>query len=231
MIARTTSARLVEEWARLRHRRDALARAATWEVTDRPPTSLDDVLSAVGAIGAGGEPNRDADRRLHRLVAVAGDDHLAARVVVQRLMPGLLALSRKYRAPDAFEELLAQAWISIRTYNPGRSPANLAASLLSDTEWAAYRRDHRRRERVAPPVQLPAEVVAVDRPHASDELAALLCDARDAGVPGEDLELIRLLATVPSTEQVAAYLRVTSRTVRNRRTRVTGTLRELALAG
>jgi DNA-binding NarL/FixJ family response regulator len=66
--------------------------------------------------------------------------------------------------------------------------------------------------------------------HPSDELAELLVDAREAGMPGDDLELIRLLATTRSTEQVAARLEVTSRTIRNRRRRVTGALRDLALA-
>lgn len=227
MIDRTTSARLAEEWAHLRHRRFAVERAAAWNVTERPPASLDDVLFAVGA---GGDRSREADRRLHRLVAVAADDHLAARVVIQRLVPGLLALSRKHRAHDAFEELLAQAWISICTYNTGRSPANLAASLLSDTDWAAYRRDRRRLEHVPRMTQLPAEIIAVDPRHPSDELAELLRDARQAGMPSADLELVRLLATTPSTEQVAARLEVTSRTVRNRRERVTGALRDLAFS-
>jgi RNA polymerase sigma factor (sigma-70 family) len=229
MTDRTTSARLAEEWAHLRHRRFAIHRAASWHLTERPPASLDDILAAVGA---GGDRSRSADRRLRRLVAVAADDHLAARIVIQRLVPGLLALSRKYRgSDDAFEELLAHAWIAVRTYNADRSPSNLAASLLSDAEWAAYRRHHRRQANAPRTAQLPTEYTVDEPRHPSDELAELLEDALDAGMPGDDLELIRLLADTTSTEQVATRLAVTSRTVRNRRTRVTGALRELALAG
>ena len=52
-----------------------------------------------------------------RLVAVARHDDLAARIVLQRLLPGLLAIVRRrrsHRRGEAFEELIGAAWMAIR---------------------------------------------------------------------------------------------------------------------
>jgi DNA-directed RNA polymerase specialized sigma24 family protein len=62
-------------------------------------------------------------------------------------------------------------------------------------------------------------------------LADLFARAAAAGVPHDDLELIRrAVADGASTEQLARELDVTPRTVRNRRVRVTDRLRQLAVA-
>lgn len=226
---RSTRSRLAREWARLSCRPDAVETAAGWGVTADPPKSLDDVLSAVGA---GGDLSRDADERLRRLVAIAGDDELAARVVIERITPGLLKLAGKYRSGgDEFEELLAAAWIAIRTYNPGRRPSNIAVALLSDAEYAAYRRRFRRREYTDPAAPLPEQLAVADDRHPADELAELLAAAVEAGLPAADADLMRRLVMDGSTETIARDLDVTSRTIRNRRERAIAALRELAVAG
>lgn len=229
MIARTTTrARLDTEWARLRTRSSAVRRASAWHLTERPPTTLDDIVAAVGG---GGDRSEAADQRLRRLVAIARRDDLAGRVVIERLIPGLLALARRHRDdPDAFEELLAAAWISVRTFNPSRTPANLAASLLSDADYEAYRRRRRRRESDERPAEFVDVVVAESAAAPCDELADLLGRARREGMPTDDLDLIRRLISTPRTEDVAKQLDVTPRTIRNRRARVTKALRKIALA-
>jgi hypothetical protein len=224
-----TRTRLAREWNRLTTRTDALHTAARWGVTPNPPSSLDDVLAAVGA---GGDRSRDADRRLRRLVVIARHDELAARVVIERLVPGLITLAHRYRGNDgAFEELLAAAWIAVRTYNPARSPSNIAVALLSDTEYGAYRRGFRRRDQRERPAPLPEQLAAADHRHAADELAELLDDAFAAGMRRDDVDLVRQLVTTPDTETLARAHNVTSRTIRNRRDRAVASLRELALAG
>ena len=62
---------------------------------------------------------------------------------------------------------------------------------------------------------------------ACEELAGVLADARAAGVPTTDLELVRRLLRTGSPAQVARDLQVTTRTIRNRRDRVTLRLRQL----
>jgi RNA polymerase sigma factor (sigma-70 family) len=226
---RSTRTRLGHEWRRLNFRPSSVRIASAWQITSGPPSCLDDVLTAVGA---GGDSSPAADLRLRRLVAIARTDDLAARVVIERILPGLLKLTSKYRrSTDSFEELLAAAWIAVRTYNPERSPSNIAVALLSDAEYAAYRRRMRRREHIEPPTPLPEQLAAVDERHAADELAALLDDAEAAGMRADDVDLVRRLAAETSTEELAHQLHVTSRTIRNRRGRAVAALRELALSG
>lgn len=222
----TTRARLADEWAHLSTRPATLRHAATWTITAHPPTSLDEIVAAVGG---GNDRSVDADRRLRALVERARTDDLAARVVIERLLPGLFTAARRRRPSHVvFDELLAAAWISIRTYNPARRNSNIAASLLADTEWHAYRRQERRRSEEPIEVDdVPALAETVDP---GSELAEVLDTARAAGVAHDDLRLIQLLATHASTEDVARILQVTARTIRNRRERVTAELRRVAVA-
>lgn len=130
--------RLALEWARLRLRPGAIERANRWGVVDGAVTDLDDVLVAVGFETV---RSADADSRLRQLVLIAAEDELAARIVVQRIVPGLLAVVRRRRrqgwGPEALEELLGAAWISVRTFNPDRRPTSLAAALISDADYRA----------------------------------------------------------------------------------------------
>jgi DNA-directed RNA polymerase specialized sigma24 family protein len=195
-------------------------------------TNLDDVLTAVGFETAG---TPDTERRLRHLVVLAGNDELAARVVVQRLLPGLLAVVRRRRrgghGDTAFDELLATLWISIRTYNPDRQPTCLAAALISDADYRAFRSANRRRSATERPVDIDdSTYVAEHRTCASDELDELLNDALDAGVSRDDIEMVRQLIDAPRAIDLATHLKVTPRTIRNRRDRITGRLREVALA-
>ncbi len=61
-------------------------------------------------------------------------------------------------------------------------------------------------------------------------LASLFAEAVAAGVPAADLDLMRRIVDETPTEELARSLNVTARTVRNRRDRITGRLREVAAA-
>jgi hypothetical protein len=224
-----TSARLAREWALLCTRPRLVARANAWGVRDAPFASLDDLVRAVGG---GGDRTTDADRRLRRLVEVARTDDLAARVVVERLTPGLLTLARRRRRhdPNAFEHLLAAAWIAVRTYNAARRPSTIAAALLSDADYNAFRRWTRHRASTEVPMQWIEYLAPESECDPTDELAELIELARAAGVDTADLEFVDQLATMASTEDVAKARSVTSRAIRYRRDRVTSTLREIARA-
>jgi hypothetical protein len=225
-----TGGKLAHEWARLRTRRTALERARSWGLMEDPLTSLDELLAAVGFHT---EPTQENERRLHDLVLIAADDELAARIVVQRILPGLLAVVVRRRDPNryVFDELLGAAWIAIRTYNASRAPRSVAAALISDAEYAAFRAASRRKSSQEHPADIrPDDVRAHHEVSSCEELAELLAEAAASGVPDADLELIRQLLNVPTANELAAQLHVTPRTIRNRRDRVMVQLRAVARA-
>ncbi len=221
------------EWRRLRRRPDVLARARRWRIVDGHLDDLDQLLDATGY-----ESSRlgDADDRLRELVVIAADDELAARVVMQRILPGLLAVVRRRRRrgadPTAFEELLGAAWISVRTFNPDRRPTSIAAALISDADYRAFRSAGRRRSSDERPTDVASfqTTPAATATNPAVELAELFRMATDAGVPDADLDLLRQLLDAPTVNELARDLRITPRTIRNRRDRIALRLREVALA-
>jgi hypothetical protein len=226
-IALDAGARLAREWARIRTRPAVLRQAERWQLVDGPLGDLDDVLAAVGFEVPG---SARTEANLRRLVLVAADDELAGRVVVQRLLPGLFAVAARRQGRSTFDELLGVAWIVIRTFNPARSPRCLAAALLSDVEYRAFRCPERRRRFDETPVEWEHALVDRRDPSPSDEIAELFRFARESGVDDADIELLHRLLTLPTAIDVARALQVTPRTIRNRRRRITSRLRELALA-
>ena len=64
---------------------------------------------------------------------LARHDALAGRIVVQRLLPGLISAAAKYRflseAGDPAEEAVGAAWIAIRNYDVTRRTRHVAAAV------------------------------------------------------------------------------------------------------
>lgn len=217
------------EWHRLRRDPSTLAHADGWAIVGGRIDDLDQVLTAVG-FGVPAERRHEA--ALRELVLRAAGDELAARVVVQRLLPGLVAVATRRRRRDeqALGQLIGSAWIAIRTFNPARRPGNLAAALIADADYAAYRRAWRavggREVPVADHDERPGGADGADASSVDpySELMHVLADARQAGVPSDDLALLQQLAETGTTA-VAASLQVTSRTIRNRRDQATRRLR------
>jgi len=227
---RDTGGRLTREWTRLRTRPEHLDTARSWGLVDHHIDTLDEILEAVGYER---DLSDDDERRLRRLVDLAAGDELAARIVIQRILPGLLAVVRRRRgaAEHVCEELLGAAWIAIRTFNPARSPRSVAAALISDADYAAFRAQGRRRSSL----ECPVDMQLSDHPHEHEpnpceQLADLLIDAAVAGISRDDLELVRQLLAAPTANQLAAVMQITPRTIRNRRDRITSKLRAVALA-
>lgn len=223
------SARLDREWRALRRDPAAVARAAAWRVTDERFGDLDELLTLAGYRTA---HTPAGNAVLLRLVALSRRDELAARVVLQRILPGLLAVVRRRRrnGEGPFEELLGAAWLAIRSCRPERGYDQVAAHLVRDAAYRAF---------TAPTRRLSATEISVD-PHTLDEtpavrhigpceeLATLLEDARACGVEEPDLELMRDLIDVGSPGRLAALRKVTPRTVRNQRDRVAARLLRVA---
>lgn len=219
--------RLNREWSRLRSDPTCLGRARSWGLVPGRLADLDEVLAAAGYGRAADDD--EGDRCLARLVARAGDDELAARVVLQRILPGLICIAlRRGRivpggASVAFDELAAAAWEVIRRYPIDRRPCRVAANVLRDVEYRAFVRPARRRslEVFVGDVEgaLDEECGVEDDldPGARFEWAQLADWARRRGVDPAHLDLLGRVVAGRAPAEIASSLRCTERTVRNRR--------------
>ncbi len=224
------STRLDREWTALRRRRDVVAGARRWGVTARPFADLDELLRLAGYEVAGTAEHNEV---LLRLVAVAKSDDLAARIVLQRIMPGLLAVVRRrasHHADEAFEELIGAVWMAIRCCPVERRSPHVAANLVRDAAYRAFTAPTRRRSatEVSVDPRVLDETPASTDVSAFEELAALVAAGRSAGMASSDLDLVRDLVRVGSPGVLAGQRKVTPRTIRNHRDRVTRQLRRLA---
>jgi hypothetical protein len=231
-IHRHLSARLDREWSHLSRRRAALDQVRSWSVTATPFESLDEVLRLAGFR----VPHTDeTDEVLRRLVAVANTEPLAARIVLQRLVPGLLAIVRREqqrdRGVDAFDLLAAEAWLAIVAYRADVRRTHVAAKLLNDARHRAFttprRRQERSREDVVPPAFL--DLPRMPEPgSAFEELTIVLREARHGGVADSDLAAVRDYLAGPVATGAAPDHGVSERTLRTRRRRSIERIRRVA---
>ncbi len=242
VINRSLLARLDREWQALVQRPTVLRRAAGWGLGVEF-ASLDEVVCAAGYRSLTGErgcdrepPSVAANEVLRRLLSAAGTDDVAARVVLQRLLPGVVAISRRWGghrqggSMDAFDEMLSATWMVIREFPAERRSRHLAASVLRAGEYRAFQRANRRllvHELTAPNLlDLPVEtVVTLD---VAAELAEVVACA--SSLTEHELQLIELLARGCSPAEMAEQLSISVRTVRNRRDAVVHRLRDAAMA-
>jgi hypothetical protein len=148
-------------------------------------------------------------------------------------MPGLLAVVRRRAArehPGAFEELIGAAWMAVRCYAVERRPDHLAASLVRDAAYRAFTAPTRRRSatEVSVDPRVLDETPAPTSVSSFEELAGIVAEGRRAGIDKRDLDLVRDLVRVGSPSVLASQRKVTPRTIRNHRDRVTAQLRRVA---
>lgn len=251
--------RLNDEWARHCADPDVAGRVRAWPAPlGGPAMSLPDVLDHCG-----GDRDVDLDRAdaaLAALVALARTDDLAARTVLQRIVPGLVGVARRRQhhggLQQAFDDAVATAWLVIRTYPIERRPRRVAAGLCRDTEYQAFVRPHRLRSADERPhgmlhLDRAGRSTTPDRPGArrvrgahagpgvmrafvpaaAEEVRALLVDAALAGIDPASLALVvRLHLEGCHPRLVADELAVSERTVRNRRDAVVRRLVSLVAA-
>ena len=225
------STRLHDEWRSIRRRPHLVARARRWGVTEQPFSDLGELVVLAGF---GLPPSTAANEVLRRLVGVAHEDELAERVVLERLMPGLLGIVRKRPSVDphgSLEELIGAACLAIHAYDTARRPHRVAANLVRDAGYRAFTAPLRRRSASEVCIDPHAldETPAVVVVSAAEELALLMAEARIAGIDQCDLDLFRALLRHGSPAIVAAERNVTTRTIRNHRDRTAARIRQLAL--
>ena len=165
---RFTLSRLQREWDHLVADRRHGERIVGWHLPGVPAgSSLAAVLTAAG-MRSHGEPTRlvgesttndratrsptderiPGDRVLAALVVAARTDPLAARVVLQRLLPGISALARRRsRCMDEHmrntDEAVAAAWSVICTHPVERRPDWVASNLLRSVDYHTFVRPTR----------------------------------------------------------------------------------------
>ena len=178
----------------------------------------------------------DPNQILLELLAVARSQQLAGRILLQRILPGLLSRSHHYVEPGFAHRIadivVAAAWEAIHAYDYERRPRAVAAALISDSVFAAFRQPHRRRsatERVRP-IAAWARQAADPSSEPLQELADVVAEAQRCGVDRHHLDLLRGLVRTGSTALVADELGVTDRTIRTRRDRAITEVREAVLA-
>ena len=229
------STRLDAEWARLRFSRRALDQARRWadDDPDHPLAAVTRDLDDLALILAASQRGSGSDEAIMlRLVELARTDDLAGRIVIQRLLPGLISRSLPYRdfrcRTDPVEVVVPAAWLAIRRFDTHRRRRHVAASLISDAVFAAFREPQRRRsatESVRSPDRFDDDVAAPDRRSAVEELAEVVRIAGASGVPAEDLDLLRRLVQLETSAAVAIERQVTPRTIRNHRDRAVARVR------
>lgn len=223
------SDRLDAEWQHTAAARRTVRTIRSWaeHVPPAEAARFGQLTDAQELIDATQRANGDSGNSLLLLlVGLARHDALAGRIVIQRLLPGLISAAAKYRflseAGDAAEDAVGAAWIAIRNYDVARRTRHVAAAVISDAIYLAFRRDARRQlpsETSTDPSLLSERVPCVPSP-ALVELADVVRTARLAGVATDDLDLIRALVCTGSPGAVARQQCVTPRTIRNRRDRV-----------
>src|SRR5690606_13676248 len=122
------------EWGRIARSRRALRAAADWGA--RFPAlvgcrELDAILDRRRDTSVTG-PVLDA------LAALAPDDGLAARTLLQALLPGLVRLGRRHPAAGGVDEVIGLAWERIRTY-PATRTGSVAGNVVLDVRKALWR--------------------------------------------------------------------------------------------
>lgn len=217
-------------------RPQALRRARTWHIDPvlAPYVigirDLDGLVDATQPWVAGAEAS---DALLARLIQLAVHDELAGRVVLQRLLPGLISRSRSWegRSPcsDACDIAVGAAWLAIRHYDAVNRSRSIAPALIADALWIGFRRNSRRKAHQEVPMSgdlLGSQPAPGRETEPIVALAGMLCAARRAGVPAADLDVIRDLTTAGSPSQAARNCNVTVRTIRNRRDAAAAKIRE-----
>lgn len=124
-----TLAALDHEWADLDRSTGSARTLAGWG-------DLEPALAGLSTLSAVLEKRTDpvaAPAILAALARLAVDDGLAARTLLQALVPGLVRMATTSCSgdPAALDELVSLAWERIRTY-PSSRPGSVAANVLWD---------------------------------------------------------------------------------------------------
>lgn len=172
---------------------------------------------------------------LKALATLAADDDIAARTLLQMMLPGLITLAARVGNDDeaAIDEIISLAWERIRTY-PCQRNGSVAANIILDV-LKRYR-SHRRIE-VPGSIELGSDPVDGAASVEDQVLGRLLIDAlvraqHNGLMSGPVLAtILRTRVLDESLTDLAAEQGVTPQLLCHRRWRAEVRLRDLPLAG
>lgn len=136
-----TLQRMEKEWAALARSPEARRALRRWDGSE--------ALAGADSLGEILERRRQSPVRakavLAALAARAGDDDVAARTLLQAMLPGLIVLGRRLTASgwpwsgtNVMADALSCAWVIIRRY-PVHRTSSVALNVVRDTERALLR--------------------------------------------------------------------------------------------
>jgi DNA-binding CsgD family transcriptional regulator len=211
---------MINEWERLRRRPATLRHVNSWPFLPRRVSDLDEVLELAGFGRA--IDDIEGDQLLWHLVREGEHDDIAARIVLHRILPPLMAMAKRRGrvvqggAHTAMVDVLATAWFVIRQYPHQRRLHKVAANLVRDIEYNAFVRHHRLRH--VDERQVGDEILyqlVEDSAESYDGLMHVLQDAQEMGVDERHITLLREFSKGQRNEDVAEIMGISSRTVRN----------------
>lgn len=220
---------LEAEWDDLAESRRLADALRAWAADD-PALRFDSPAALVATTENRDRPG-DADAVLAALARRAGTDDLAARFLLQLVLPGCKRLVRLYgrRDPEEWAALVVSTmWDRIRRYPIDRRPERVAANLLFDVRQRAVRAMRRHRPTASlhhlPEHDLPT--VAPGPGGAAEVVSAVGEAVRRGRVDLDDARLVVLTRLGEVTvAEVARHARTGEQTVRRRRHRTEVRLR------
>ncbi|GDX33282.1 hypothetical protein LBMAG16_01130 [Actinomycetes bacterium] len=225
--------RLIKEWQLMSDRNRELEIVNSWSLPGSKVTHLDEVLVRAGFNTA--RDDSQGDQYLWLLVKQATSDELAARIVLQRILPPLLAIARRRgRIVDggvdsAIADILPSAWGVIRKYPWHRRPNKVASNLVRDSEYFAFVHGNRsKRYKVIPmDPSVLCEFVAAPEQELEQEISLdqLIAVALEQGIDPKHIEILRAVASGDSATIIAARYGVAERTARAWRAKAISELR------
>ena len=231
------------EWNLLERDPRNLQRCIRWGLSGDAPNTLCDLAIRAG-LGQGCEQDL-ADRSLYELVCVAvhhggrtnADVGLAARIVIQRLLPGLISIaSRRGRICDggfdeAFSRVLTEAWTTVVHFPVERRTHKIAVNILRDSESRAFWRGDRAAKVEASRREIfVAEQVRTATENEDNEAMRIHAwEFAHDHLSGQLLDVFKEMFAGISSAETASRLGLTERAVRYHRTAVTNQLRSLVL--
>lgn len=183
-------------------------------------SDLDELLELAGFGRA--IDDADGDRLLWHLVREGEHDDIAARIVLHRILPPLMAMAKRRGrvvqggAHVAMVDVLATAWFVIRQYPHHRRHHKVAANLVRDIEYNAFVRHHRLRHVDESQVGDDVLYQLVEGNVVTyDGLANVLQDAQEMGIDDKHVAVLREFSLGKCNDEVAETMGISSRTVRN----------------
>lgn len=227
-------AKLIKEWELISTRHKEVDVVNSWQLPGGNVSSLDQVLVRAGFNTARDDSN--GDNYLWLLVKQASNEELAARIVLQRILPPLVSIARRRGrimqggVDAALSEVLPSAWTVIRQYPWHRRPNKVASNLVLDSEYFAFVQANRAKK---------VKVFAVE-PHLLSELIAepetdefgqevtlesLLTVAISQDIDPRHVEILRAVASGQTAATIAKHYGIAERTARAWRAQAISELR------